>query len=102
MMTEKELREMGLHERRKLNDLSTGIIEITRVLGGWTYQYYGDSGQRVFVPEDRPSQWYPVTLSKDGDMWCCLLGHDLQEGLAGFGTTPEEACKDFDERWYKK
>lgn len=35
----------------------------------------------------------------DGDMWCALLGDDLQVGIAGFGKTPAEACEDFDRAW---
>jgi hypothetical protein len=44
----------------------------------------------------RPSAVYRPTLSADGDMWCALLGDDLQIGLAGFGKTPEEAMVNFD------
>ncbi len=35
----------------------------------------------------------------DGDKWCALYGENLQEGVAGFGDTPEKACADFDMRW---
>lgn len=35
-------------------------------------------------------------LSIDGDQWCALYGEDLQDGVAGFGSSPEEAMKDFD------
>jgi hypothetical protein len=38
-------------------------------------------------------------ISPDGDMWCALLGDDLQIGISGFGKTPQEACADFDEAW---
>ena len=30
-------------------------------------------------------------LFKDGDQWCCLLGENIQEGVAGFGDTPHKA-----------
>lgn len=100
-MTEQELREMKLHEKRVIKSLITDIVEVCRVADGWVYLYYGNP-VRIFVPEFRPSRWYSVVLSKDGDKWCCLFGRNLQEGLAGFGSTPEEACKDFDERWHKK
>lgn len=46
---------------------------------------------------DRPSVLYRPTLSADGDMWCALLGEDLQVGLAGFGETPAKAMAAFDE-----
>lgn len=35
----------------------------------------------------------------DGDMWCALYGDNLQEGVAGFGKTPQEACAAFDKAW---
>lgn len=35
----------------------------------------------------------------DGDQWCVLLGDDLQEGVAGFGDTPDEASRNFDHEW---
>ena len=35
----------------------------------------------------------------DGNMWCALYGANLQEGVAGFGETPEAACADFDKNW---
>jgi hypothetical protein len=44
----------------------------------------------------RPSVLYRPQLSADGDMWCALLGEDLQIGVAGFGKTPAEAMAAFD------
>jgi hypothetical protein len=38
-------------------------------------------------------------LSIDGNMWCALYGENVQDGVAGFGGSPEEACADFDSRW---
>lgn len=35
----------------------------------------------------------------DGSHWCALYGDNLQEGVAGFGETPEAAAKDFDKNW---
>ena len=35
----------------------------------------------------------------DGNAWCCLLGENLQEGVAGFGETPADACAAFDKEW---
>lgn len=48
---------------------------------------------KVSVIETEVSGGYPdaVTLSLDGDSWCALIGENLQEGLAGFGTTQVEA-----------
>lgn len=35
----------------------------------------------------------------DGNQWCALYGDNLQEGLAGFGDTPELAAQAFDDAW---
>ncbi len=50
----------------------------------------------------RPSVLFKPTLSADGDMWCALLGENLQEGVAGFGETPCEAMLNFDQAFYKE
>jgi len=34
-------------------------------------------------------------IDKDGDMYCCLLGENLQKGIAGFGITPMVAINEF-------
>ena len=34
-------------------------------------------------------------VSKDGDMFCILLGENLQEGLCGFGKTFRKAVDNF-------
>lgn len=44
----------------------------------------------------RPSVVFKPTLLPDGDMWCALLGDDLQVGIAGFGETPAKAMYAFD------
>jgi hypothetical protein len=50
----------------------------------------------------RPSVVYKPTLMADGDMWCVLLGDDLQVGVAGFGKTVAEAMTAFDQAFYKE
>ena len=37
----------------------------------------------------------------DGNQFCALYGEDLQEGIAGFGDTEEEALAEFDKEWFK-
>jgi hypothetical protein len=46
-----------------------------------------------------PSVLYRPALSKDGNQWCALYGENLQDGVAGFGDTPEQAMADFDRAW---
>lgn len=53
-----------------------------------------------FINESqRPSVLYRPSLSIDGNMWCALYGANLQDGVAGFGETPEKAMLDFDKNW---
>ena len=37
---------------------------------------------------------YQILIAKDGNMWCALMGVNLQEGMVGFGKTISEALKD--------
>ncbi len=47
----------------------------------------------------RPSAVYRPVLSKDGDMWCALLGENIEVGVSGFGETPAKAMTEFDKAW---
>lgn len=48
---------------------------------------------------ERPSVLYKPKISIDENQWCALYGDDLQNGVAGFGRSPEEAMWDFDKNW---
>lgn len=41
-------------------------------------------------------------LFVDGNKWCALLGENLQDGVVGFGESPELAYVDFDRVWREK
>lgn len=49
--------------------------------------------------QTRPSVLFRPALSTDGTMWCALFGDNLQEGVAGFGETPDAAMRAFDKAW---
>ncbi len=34
--------------------------------------------------------------------WCALYGDDLQNGVAGFGDSPQEAVAAFNRAWIRK
>ena len=51
----------------------------------------GRTDQRV-----PPHAHYDVQTFKDGAQWCCLLGENLQNGIAGFGDTAANAREAFD------
>lgn len=38
-------------------------------------------------------------IMADGDTWIALYGENLQSGVSGMGSTPQEACADFDRAW---
>lgn len=50
----------------------------------------------------RPSAIFRPALSIDGNKWCALYGENLQDGVAGFGDSPDEACTAFDKAWREK
>lgn len=46
-----------------------------------------------------PHVIHNARVYKDGNAYCCLLGENIQEGICGFGKTPQEACNEFDRIW---
>jgi len=50
--------------------------------------------------QGRPSVNFRPKLTMDGNQWCALYGEDLQDGIAGFGDTAEEAMSNFDNNWH--
>ncbi len=49
-----------------------------------------------------PFTTYKPKIFIDGDKWCALYGEDLQNGVSGFGDSPNEAVCDFNKNWYAK
>lgn len=47
----------------------------------------------------RPSVLFRPRVFLDGSSWCALYGDNLQDGVAGFGITPDEAMRAFDAAW---
>ncbi len=35
-----------------------------------------------------------IEVFMDGNMWCALIGENLQVGLGGFGDSPAEALRE--------
>ena len=50
----------------------------------------------------RPSVLYRPSIVVDGTKWRALYGDDLMHGVSGFGDTPEEAMRAFDQAWWKE
>ena len=47
----------------------------------------------------RPSRVMRPRVYPTDQGWCALYGESPQEGVAGFGDTPEAACLEFDKQW---
>lgn len=50
----------------------------------------------------RPSVLFRPTIRRDGNMYCAILGSNPQEGICGFGASPDEAMRAFDVEWGKR
>ena len=46
--------------------------------------------------------WLLPKLQRLGKMWRALYGENPQDGVAGFGDTPDEAFADFDRLWFTR
>ena len=49
-----------------------------------------------------PSTMYRPTLFIDGNKWCALYGENVQDGVSGFGDSPELAMIDFNKNFTSK
>lgn len=65
-------------------------------------QMAGDAWQNASYDYRRPSVLWKPVLSIEGNKWCALYGASIQDGVAGFGDSPELAMYDFDASWCKK
>lgn len=60
------------------------------------------ASEKAYLVESKrmtPTVLMRPAIFADGDMWCALYGENLQEGVAGFGETPEKAAINFDIAW---
>lgn len=55
--------------------------------------------QTAGYEQQRPSVLMRPAVKVDGDQWCALYGDNLQDGVAGFGDSPDAAMRDFDKAW---
>jgi len=57
--------------------------------------------ERMVIGErERPSYLWKPKLSQCGNQWRALYGENPQEGIAGFGDSPEKAMQAFDKAWH--
>ena len=68
----------------------------------WAAEMTKENIRMAVFEYSRPSVLYRPNLTIDGDQWCALYGENLQDGVAGFGKSPEDAMLDFDRAWGTK
>jgi len=59
----------------------------------------GQAWQRAAAAQERPCVLWKPSLFRDGNQWCALFGENIQEGVVGFGDSPDAAMWAFDEAW---
>jgi hypothetical protein len=62
----------------------------------------GQAWQQAAAAQERPSVLWKPSLFRDGNQWCALLGENIQDGVVGFGDSPDAAMWAFDEAWREK
>ena len=60
--------------------------------------YYDIIGEQQLLPSTN----FKPKIYKDGNMWCALYGDSIQEGICGFGETPEKAVEAYNRAWRNK
>ncbi len=50
----------------------------------------------------RPFMLLRPSMVPDGNKWSALYGDNIQQGVCGFGDTPEKAALDFDRNWHQQ
>lgn len=68
----------------------------------WVAQRMVDSVNILEAEQLRPCILFRARVFQDGNMFCALFGDNIQEGIVGFGETPDEATREFDKAWYIK
>lgn len=74
-------------------------ISMTVEALGQAFHFAADEYAQTARESRRPFVLLKPKLYPDGDMWCALYGENIQEGVCGFGETPEKAAQAFDLAW---
>ena len=84
-------------------DIGAAVEDAVRSVDFGHYaERVGTAWEEAAAEQMRPSVLLKPKLSVDGDQWCVLYGDNLQEGVCGFGESPSDAMRDFDESFSAK
>jgi len=75
-------------------DSNLAMNAICYAADAWKNAAY--AAEQAALEQRRPFTILKPRMFPDGDKWCALYGENLQEGIAGFGDTPEKAAMQFD------
>ena len=91
--------------RSKFNgggNIEEAVKDSMREFGiGYQFEKIAYAYQVAAVAQENPSVLYRPKIYIDGDKWCALYGDDIQDGVAGFGDSPQKAMEDFDRNFNK-
>ena len=62
-------------------------------------QHYSVGMYDYAIKMNEPFTIYRPRIFIDGNQWCALYGENIQDGVAGFGGSPEKAAEDFNRNW---
>lgn len=82
------------------NDSSYVAVQAVNEMG-FIREHLIESIQIIRNELIRPSVIYKPKLSLDGNQYCFMLGENPMEGCVGYGSTVEEAARDFDKNWHE-
>lgn len=89
--------------RSRIQGGNIGEVVAEQVRQAFDISWMKDRIQQEFLTAaqemQRPFMLLRPALAPDGNHWCALYGENLQEGIAGFGETPDLAAADFDRNW---
>ncbi len=63
------------------------------------WQHAAEEARQTAYEQRRPFMLLKPAVFPDGNQWCALYGDNLQDGVAGFGDSPEDAMWNFDKAW---
>ncbi len=77
-----------------VGDAARQCFDVSHMLPAIAQEFYASAYEMR-----RPFVLLKPSMKPDGNQWCALYGENLQEGVAGFGDTPEKAAVQFDLEW---
>jgi hypothetical protein len=84
-------------------DIGAAVRDAIPTLDTWSIQNaFSSAAQDIASAMTRPCVLLRPTITIDGNQWGVLYGANLQDGIAGFGDTPEKAMLDFDRNYYNQ